>query len=183
MVGLVFFVSSTGKLRSRASLDAFVDSVRGLRLLPNGLPNGLPRLVALGVVAAELGVCLALAVPLAAATAVGLALAAGLLAAFTVGVGLMVGRGAREPCRCFGRSSTPLGPEHVARNAVLTGVAVLGAVAATTATAGSAQAAGAILAAMAGLALGSIVIAFDDIIELFRPAGSASGRHGSHHAG
>lgn len=99
-----------------------------------GLPAWLAGPVAATVVAAEatlaLGLVAAVAVPvLAVPTLVG---AAVLLAAFTGALAVMLGRGTRVPCHCFGATTRPPGRLDLARNAALLAVAAVAAVAAGT---------------------------------------------------
>jgi uncharacterized membrane protein YphA (DoxX/SURF4 family) len=55
--------------------------------------------------------------------------AVALLVAFTVLIIVRLGQGQHPPCACFGAwSSKPIGPGHVARNAVFIAVAVVAAV-------------------------------------------------------
>ena len=54
--------------------------------------------------------------------------AAALFVAFTCLLGLRLAQGRRPPCACFGSlSSKPIGPAHLARNAVFIVLAVLAA--------------------------------------------------------
>jgi methylamine utilization protein MauE len=164
LIGSVFLLAVAGKLAGRDGFGAFVASVQGMRVLP-------PRLVrpaALLVVAAEVAVCVLLAVPAPVTRAAGFVIAVGLLVAFMIGTVTALRRGVRTPCRCFGMSTTPLGLRQVVRNAVLTAVAACGAVASVS-TYGPIDPAGAAVAAVAGLVLGGLVTAADDLVELFRP--------------
>ncbi|MDO8390672.1 MAG: hypothetical protein Q7V57_09305 [Actinomycetota bacterium] len=55
--------------------------------------------------------------------------AVGLFVAFTVLLVVRLAQGLRPPCACFGSlSATPIGPAHLARNALLIAVAVAAAV-------------------------------------------------------
>jgi hypothetical protein len=77
------------------------------------------------VVAAEaaLAVALAVAVAVPALAVPALLAAAGLLAAFTVALVLMLRRGVRQACHCFGAGTRPPTAAAVARNLALLGVA------------------------------------------------------------
>ncbi|RJL24851.1 methylamine utilization protein MauE [Bailinhaonella thermotolerans] len=163
LLGVVFLVSSVSKVRNRASFEAFVASTR--RLQPWGA--ALSRQVAVLVVAAEAAICALLAVGGRPAVTAGLVLAAGLLLAFTGGIALALHRKVDTSCRCFGRSETPLGPQHIVRNLLLTAFAAVG-VAAAGAT-GPVEAGGAVVAVCAGLVVGGLVTVMDDIVQLFRP--------------
>jgi uncharacterized membrane protein YphA (DoxX/SURF4 family) len=163
LIGTTFLVSGLSKLTGPDAFGAFVASVGEL-----GPPVRFARPTALIVVAAELVVCVLLAVPHAAATIAGFALTFGLLITFAVAILRAVRRGVRSPCRCFGRSATPLGYQHVIRNVALAAAAVMGAVAAASA-AGPPHLGGVALSVVAGVTAGGVCTALDDIVELFRP--------------
>lgn len=149
LIGLVFVAAVLGKV---TGYPAFVNSVADMGLRPAA---PIAAIVLLGEVAI---VALVVGVPSA-----GFALAAVMLLAFAVAVALSLRRGNAKPCRCFGRSTTPLGWHHVWRNAFLIAIAVLGALA-TPATTGLAVAA---VAAVAGLVAGALVVMLDDLRFLF----------------
>lgn len=165
MLGVVFLVSSASKLVGRASFSAFVSSLRDTRLFH----PSIVRQAAQGVVVAETGIVVLIAVPTAAMAVGGFAVAAGLLALFALGVGLAVKRKVRSACRCFGPSSAQLGFEHVVRNAFLAVVAAAASVVSAVAAPSSAQLEGMIVAVAAGATAGCIVVALDDIFQLFLP--------------
>ncbi|NUR28377.1 MAG: hypothetical protein HOV83_21465 [Catenulispora sp.] len=75
-------------------------------------------------------------------------------------------RGAAAPCRCFGASTTPLGPRHVARNVALI-VACLAGLAGSLAD-GALHLPLTLVAAAFGAALGLLVTRLDDVAELLR---------------
>jgi hypothetical protein len=154
LIGLVFVVTAMSKARDFGGFA---------RSLPELVPVRpvLVRPLAGGVVALEALVPLLIAVP--PATAYGLGLAAVLLAAFTVAIGAALARGRRAPCRCFGASSTPIGPRHLARNGLLLTAAVLGALS----PAGLPPLAGVVVTVAAGLVGAILVVFFDDIVDLF----------------
>nr|BFE60911.1 methylamine utilization protein MauE [Dactylosporangium thailandense] len=162
LVATVFVVALAGKVGSRRAYTAFADSLRQMRVVP-------PRLVApaaAGSVAAEVAVVALLLVPARWAAVAGFVIAAGLLAVFAGAIALSLRTGSRAPCRCFGASTTPLGRGHIVRNAVLVAIALAGLAAAAG---GSAIAVpGAIVAGGAGLVVGIVVTAYDDIAALFR---------------
>jgi hypothetical protein len=109
----IFLFSVATKVRGRTAYREFVASVAALNVVP-------PRWVApaaRGTVLGESAVVLLLAWSRTAP--VGFLLGAGLLAAFTAVIVAVMGQGRRQPCRCFGASTTPLGLPHVVRNAVL----------------------------------------------------------------
>ncbi|WP_163507366.1 MauE/DoxX family redox-associated membrane protein [Fodinicola acaciae] len=166
LIGVVFAASAATKLVGPSAFTAFVTSVRQMRVVP----GTFARPVAYVVVAAEALIVVLVAVPYAGSAVAGFAIAAVLLAAFAVGIVISVRRGERTPCRCFGKSTTPLGPVHVVRNIFLICVTIAGA-AGTLGSAGV-DLAGAAVAAVAGAVAGALVVALDDIVDLFRPATS-----------
>ena len=162
LIAVVFAVAAGAKLSSRSGFAEFAASVRDLRLLPR--PLATP--VAVAVVAAEGAVVAAMAV----APAAGFVLAAALLTAVTAAAVAAMRHGRRVPCRCFGASGRPLGPRHVARNAVLLAAAAAGFAGLATAGASAVRPAGAVLAALAGLVAGAVVVRLDDVIDLYAQA-------------
>jgi len=155
---VVFGLAVAGKLRGRASWDAFVVSLAAL-----GVPSSWPAApAAAAIVGLEaVAVLLLVAVP-----APGLALAAGLLAVFTAALGLALRRGVRTPCRCFGASERPLGPAHLARNGILLALAV-GGVAGATLSPGLPGLQASISALLVGGTAGLLVARWDDLLFLF----------------
>jgi hypothetical protein len=164
LVGVVFLTSSLSKAAGGAAFNGFVESIRETRLLP----AALARPMAIVVVLAEFAAWILVSAVVFPAVAAGFAVAAGLLVAFTVGIVLVVRRGGRVSCRCFGASTIPLGPRHVVRNVFLIGTVGVGAAGAST-SAGPLHPAGVAAAVCAGLVLGALVTRFDDIVDLFRP--------------
>jgi hypothetical protein len=162
LVGAVFLASFVGKVAGRDAFGVFVASVRGMRVLPVRL--AMP--VALLAVVCEVAICLLLVLPARIANTAGFVVASGLLVAFTVGIVVSLRRGVRAPCRCFGVSTTPLGPSHVVRNLGLATVSAVGA-AAVLAAADPVHPGGVVVAMAAGLVLGGLVTVLDDIVDLF----------------
>ena len=168
LVGTVFVVALAGKVRGAGAYAAFEASLRQMRVVP----EALVRPAAAASLAAEAAVVALLAVPREWAGLAGFALAAGLLSVFAAAIALSLRGGNRAPCRCFGASATPLGRGHIARNAVLVAITLAGLIAAAgpgapgslASTAGP----GAIVAGGAGLVVGIIVTAYDDVVALFR---------------
>ncbi|WP_327064430.1 MauE/DoxX family redox-associated membrane protein [Kitasatospora sp. NBC_01302] len=163
---LVFALSVHGKVRGRRAFEEFTESVRAL--VPAFADRARP-LAAL-VVAAEATIVVTLAVPGSAVA--GLALCAVLLAAFTVLAVTASRAGSSTPCRCFGRSSTPLGTVHAVRNAALLALAGAGLTATVLSGPGHAAPATTATAATAFLAggvLGLLASVLDDLVALFRP--------------
>lgn len=154
LIVVVFAVSAISKLRDFAGFE---------RSLPALVPvrSALVCPLAVAVVVAEAAIPVLLVVP--PAMAYGFGLACALLAAFTAAVGVALRRGRRAPCRCFGASSTPMGPRHLVRNTALLAIAVLG----LRAPEGLPPPAGLAVAAVAGLVGAILIVSLDDIIDLF----------------
>lgn len=152
LIGLVFVAAVLGKA---TDYPAFVTSVGDLGFRPAAPIAAL-------VLAGEIGVAGLVAVLPAA----GFPLAILLLLAFAVAIARALRRGQAKPCRCFGRSSAPLGRHHVWRNAFLIAVAALGALG-TLATPGPVSPAAGVLAAVAGLVAGGLIVMLDDLRFLF----------------
>nr|WP_176903321.1 MauE/DoxX family redox-associated membrane protein [Nonomuraea maritima] len=164
LLAAVFLTAAFGKASGKSAWLAFVHSLRRLEQVP----GPLLRPVALAVVTTEAVAAVLLLVPARVAGWAGFALAGCLLLAFTLVIGRALKHGNRAPCRCFGASSTPLGASHMTRNLMLTCVAVLGLVG--TSAPGTPEVPYALLAGAAGLVTGILVVAFEDIVTLFRPA-------------
>jgi len=165
-VGVVFLASLSGKLRSRPAFRAFVS---WLAALPVPLVGRQPRAAAAVTAAAEALIVILVALPWTVRP--GLALAAVVLAVFTTGTWLAVARGTDAPCQCFGVSASPLGRQHVVRDALLGAVAVAGAAAAGP---GGARPGGALLSLGAGLVAAMFAVFFDDLATLFTGANQAA---------
>jgi hypothetical protein len=158
LMGAVLFVSAGSKVRSTAAFAGFGAWLGQLTVVP---ANQI-KYVAVLVVAAE-----AVAVPLLAipATAIpGLALAAVLMIAFAVSIGVVTRRGVPVPCRCFGASARPLGPEHVTRNILLAAVAIAAAAMASLSPGPALGAASTGLALLTGIAAAAVIVRLDDIL-------------------
>jgi Methylamine utilisation protein MauE len=170
LIALVFLTSAVSKLRDLRGFEASLPA-----LAP--VPSGLLRPLAVAVVAAEGAVPVLSVIP--PAISYGFGLAGVLLVAFTVAITLALRRGRRAPCRCFGASSTPIGPRHVVRNATLLAVTALGA----SAPGGHPEPAGLAVAAAAGLVGAILIVAFDDIVDLFTGPAWDTSRSGASRAG
>ncbi|GAA4624121.1 methylamine utilization protein MauE [Actinoallomurus vinaceus] len=154
LIALVFVASAVSKLRD---LGGFERSLPALAPVPSRLVRPLAR----AVVAAEAVIPVLLLVP--PATAYGFGLAGVLLIAFTVAIAVALRRGRRAPCRCFGASSTPIAPRHLVRNATLLVAAALGGMA----PGGLPVTAGLAIAVAGGLVGAILIVALDDIVDLF----------------
>jgi hypothetical protein len=132
----------------------------GFASFRESLPGfGLPALrsLALAVVTAEAAAALLLVI----APRAGFLAAAALLAGFTLVLGRPLRRGQPVACRCFGASDAPVGVRHLVRNALLLLVAVGG-------LSGPTPAAPTAAGAVAGLALSTLAIRWDDLLFLVR---------------
>jgi hypothetical protein len=161
-IGVVFVVSAFTKLTDHAS---FLRSLRRMRVVP----KAIAPVVAVIVVAVEAAIPVLLSVPVNLVVRIGFVVATGMLAAFTGAIVWSLRHGRREPCQCFGKSTVPLGPRHVARNAVLICLSALGACAAILQP-GRPELGPAAVAAVAGVFLGTVAIVADDIVDLFWPS-------------
>lgn len=160
----VFLTALAGKLRRKAAFHDFVTSIREMGLFS----RKVVWIVAIAVAVGESVTLVLLAVP--ATAPIGLALAMLLLLGFTAGMGTSLRRGMRTPCRCFGASTTPLGPVHLVRNLVLAAVAATGlaAMALDTDVDRPPHLGGAAIAATAALVAVILVVRLDDLVALFR---------------
>lgn len=128
MVLTVFVGSTASKTMSRARFDAFRSWVGDLQPV---LARGA-RPAAVTVVAIEAGITVLLAASLARAPGhrelalAGLLLAAGLLSLFAGTTALLLRRGTRARCMCFGSEGAPLTIRHVGRDLLLVCIAGLG---------------------------------------------------------
>jgi hypothetical protein len=164
LIGTVFLVAVAGKISSRAAFTAFVGSLTRMAVVPPGAVGPAAR----ATVAFEALAVALLVVPLRSTAAAGFVIAGGLLAIFTVAIALSLRTGNRAPCRCFGASSTPLGPRHLVRNGLLLAGTAAGLIGLSAS--GEFDLAGTLAAAMAGLIAGAVIAGFDDIVELVHPA-------------
>jgi hypothetical protein len=165
MLTAVFLIAVVGKAGRAGAFSAFAESLRPLA----AGPGPAVRAVALAVVAVEGAICLALILPHTPATLAGLLGATALLAVFTVVIARSLGRGTTVPCRCFGRSTAPLGRAHVVRNGLLASVAGVGAAAVVTGPAGGSDPGMVAVAWCAGAVAGGLVTVAEDLVSLFRP--------------
>ncbi|SCF26612.1 hypothetical protein GA0074695_4961 [Micromonospora viridifaciens] len=165
-IALVFLAAAAGKLR--AGVDAFAASILDVVRVP----ARHARLLAGLVITGELIVAGLLVVPRSAL--VGLATAALLTVALVAVVITALQRGSGARCACFGVRSTPFGKRHVLRNLLMIGVVATGAWFHLPASAYRPQ--HYLLGVLVGLVVAALLVAFDDIAELFvgppRTAGS-----------
>jgi hypothetical protein len=156
LLAAVFGWAAITKLRAFAT---FRGSVRRLRLVPTRYAG----VVAAGIVAIESG-C-ALAVPLSADA--GLIGCVAVLTLFCVGIVVLLGRGVSASCACFGANGAPLGRRHLLRNGLLAAIALSGLMADSDL---DRHPAGVLSAVFAGLIGAALLVAFDDLVELFTPS-------------
>lgn len=166
LLGVVFVVSAVSKVAGRNAFPAFTRSLQRMRVVP----AGLARVCGVAVVAGEFVIAAALAVPSHFVAGLGFVLAFALIASFTAAIVSVLARKIDTTCRCFGRTDTPLGPQHLGRNVFLLGVAGLGWGAESYGT--PAQTGALIVAALAGAFAGGLVAVFDDLVHLVRPPSS-----------
>jgi hypothetical protein len=167
----VFLTSVAGKVRSRATWEGFVQSVRDLELVP--ARSALA--VAAGVVGGESAAVLLLAVPVTVPA--GLAVAGVLLAVFIVSIVLTLRKGVSVACRCFGSAALPIGRRHLVRNGLLFASVALAGVSFASSPV-SPHSAGMVVAVAAGLMGAVVVVVFDQIVELFVGPVATSGPMG-----
>jgi len=164
LLGVVFLVALVSKLSGRRAFHEFTQSLRAMRVVPSSMAT----LAAVTTVVCEAAATVLLGVPLRSTGLAGFALAAILLAVFGGAIIISLRHGNSQPCRCFGRSATPLGRLHVWRNIFLVFVAFTGS-ATTTLQTGTLALAPTLMAVFTGLIAGAIIVALDDLAYLFRP--------------
>ncbi len=158
LIGLVFAVAAVTKVRGPSAYREFAS---WLAALP--VPMARNRALPAAFIGAEAAIVALVAVPVTATA--GLVLAAGCLAVMTVGTGVIVKRGARVSCQCFGPSSSPLGARHVVRDGILLVIALAGILGTRGGTASPAGIALSLVAALIGT---TFVVFSDDLIALFK---------------
>jgi hypothetical protein len=152
----VFGWAAVSKVRAFAT---FRQSLRQM------VPGRYVGVVAAAIVTAESG-C-ALAVPVSAV--VGLIACLGVLMVFCLGITVLLVRGVSASCACFGAGGAPLGRKHLVRNGLLAAIALSGLVT-NIDTAGELQMGGVLTAVFAGLIGAALLVAFDDLADLFMPS-------------
>ena len=186
LAGCVFTASATAKLRGRQAHRSFRDGLGETKLIPLRL---LPTVAAVlsaaeVVIAAGLvlgaGMTVAMAEGAALLAESALAAAAVLTAVLAIGVAVVVRRGTRARCACFGSGAVrQLGRVHLARNLCLLTVICAG-LAGIPLARGHATTAGAVLAAPAGAVAALLFIRWDDLVGLFLPIAGAPAPAASH---
>ena len=175
LVGCVFAASATAKLSSRPAYRSFRGGLAESGLIPVPMLPATAACLAGTEAVAAAGLLAAAALTAAAAPGAAwvaepaLATAALLTTALTLGVAVIVRRGTRARCACFGAGSRrPLGPAHLARNLSLLAVICSGLALAPLAHGRPAPVA-AVLAAVAAAVAALLFILWDDVAELFTP--------------
>lgn len=163
-LAVTFLLAVAGKLAGQRAFAEFTRSVRDMHAVPARFIEAAARATVVGEAATVLLVVL----PVRPLAAIGCAFAVLLTLLFSSAIARSLRTGRRTPCRCFGRSTVPLGGRHLIRNAVLLIVGVAGL--ATTVTGGPTQLTGTAVAVLAGSFLGLIIATFDDIATLLAPA-------------
>jgi hypothetical protein len=175
LAACVFAASAAAKLRSRRAYRSFRAGLRETALMPERL---LPVAVAAlpiaeavtagGLVTAAVLVATAGARGIPAAEAA-LTVAALMTAMLAAGVGVVMRRGTRARCACFGTGSgRPLGGVHLIRNLALLAVLAIGIVGGPLGQARPAPA-GTAVAGAAGAVAALLFIGWEDLAELFAP--------------
>ncbi|YCK39189.1 MauE/DoxX family redox-associated membrane protein [Actinomadura sp. ATCC 39365] len=154
---VVFGAAVVGKARD---LPAFARSLEGSRLVG----RRWRAWVAGGVVVVESAVVVLLVAP--GTTWYGFALATAVSAILTGAVALTVARRTPAPCLCFGGPPRDLEPVHLVRNAMLTGVSVLGL--ATGGPLAPPEMEQSVVAGLAGAVAALLFIKIDDLRSVFR---------------
>ncbi|MFI6099757.1 MauE/DoxX family redox-associated membrane protein [Lentzea sp. NPDC051213] len=171
VVGLVFLLAVVGKLRGRAELTAFAESLGSFGLRSTRVRSAL----AASVITVEAVTVVLLAV----APRLGLGLAAMMLVAFTAAVAAAKATGREVRCRCFGADGGLMGRKHMIRNGVLVVVALAGL---TPANATATPHLGLLFAAVSAAVLGAVALAhWDDLRFLFGGGHGAQPAHNHHH--
>lgn len=157
LVAVVFAISAVGKVRAAPVRLAFRRSLADMAVLPAR---------AVGTVAAAVPVLEAAVVVLIVlpSTAVlGCLLALALLVTFTTGIVIVLRRGMRAGCLCFGTTERPYGRRHLVRNGLLTAAALAGALT----TGHPIDLPGALIAIAAGVIAALVLVTFEELLDLF----------------
>ena len=185
MGACVYGGSAAAKLRSQRAYRSFRAGLAETALVPRrrlaavaAILTGCEVAVAVGMASgAALAVTSARGAIVVAESAFGGALA--LTVVLAAGIAMVMRRGTRARCACFGsRSARPLGGAHLIRNAglgVLLAVGLAGEVgeAGEAIRHGQESLAGSALAVVAGVIAGIVLIHLDDLIALFTPVSAA----------
>lgn len=176
----VYLTSAIFKLHNRAAYQAFRAGLAETKLVPPRLLPATAAALATGETVAAGGLAAAAVVTVAnlgsaaAFTASALALAIVLTAILAAGIAIVLYRGTRARCACFGSASDRvLAVPHLARDLGLL-VFLVAALAGTEVGRGQPTVGGVALAVIAGGVAGLLLIRFDDLIALFTPISAGS---------
>lgn len=167
MAALVFGASAVAKLRSRDAYLRYRAAMAGL------LPRPLTGALAAAEVAVALGLGAAAIATITGARDLFALIALGAAALLTClligGVGIVIHRGVRARCACFGAtSSEPIGLTHLIRNLTLLGLLLAG-LAASLDGAQAGEPAAIVMAVVAGACLALLIIGWEDLAVLVTP--------------
>ncbi len=191
MTGCVYGASAAAKLHGRGAYRSYRTGLGEAGLVPARLLPATAAALAAGetaasAVSAAAAALTALAGPgaatVAAASLGGAALLTAILAA---GVAVIVRRGTKARCACFGATSggsaaRPLGKAHLARNLGLLAVVAAGLATVTAGlvagavTAGLPDPASVLMAVLAGTVAAALLVRLDDIVAVFIPVSRGS---------
>jgi hypothetical protein len=176
----IYGASAASKLRASASYRAYRQGLDETGLVPQrwlrSAAAALAATEAVTAVLAAFGAVLVIVHRALVVATVGLSTAALLAAVLTVGVAVVVRRGTRASCACFGAATVSrIGGTHLIRNGTLLAVLAAGLVTMTT-PAGRPAVAGVVLARAVGGTVSLVLIRLDDIVELFRAPAAPTGR-------
>ncbi|MFY1616339.1 MauE/DoxX family redox-associated membrane protein [Micromonospora sp. WMMD736] len=176
-LGLVFVFSVAGKVHRPAAFRAFRQSVISLAPPLRGAATPVSALV----VVAEASSALTLALP--ATAPVGLTLSVVLVTSFTAALVVALRRRTATACGCFGDSSSPVAPRHIARNAVLLLAAGGGLIGWAAGAPGAGRlSAGLILVSGLAAVLAVVTATLDDIVSLIGIVPRSATHHRVHAA-
>ena len=161
VVGLVFAASVMGKVTGRERFKAFVTWVAEM---PLPLTNR-PQTIAVLVVMTEAAIVVT--VTISATAQLGLILAALILGLFATSTFVLVRRGIRTPCLCFGRSTSPMSMEHVYRDLLVLAIAIAGLFGAGS---GQPLIGGVALSASGAAVAALLIVSWEDLAFLVRDA-------------
>ena len=161
LLGVVFAMSVAGKVRHRTAFAEFVAALRGMHVVPWMLaPTAAAAVVALEALV-PLGLLSRYTAPVA------FALVVALMVGFGWAIVHSVRRGYSGSCRCFGPASAPPRYRHLVRNLLVAAVALVGIYGLSAAPPAGIRWAGAAAAGFAAAVLASLIVRFDDVVELF----------------
>ena len=163
MLFVIFVASFASKVRSRAALAAFADSLAGF-----GIEGTRLQACTAGIViTAEAAAAVLVALPFTASW--GLTAGALIITVFTVQASIARRRGLRPVCLCFGSSTSALGARHITRNALIIAVAIAGLLAEFGSGRTHLAVAPVVLATGIAVIAGTAVVVWDDLAALLAP--------------